>query len=129
MKKEIKFRAWHKQHKEMKENPPLWGASRGGIDELNDSLRRIKEQYVLMAFIGITDKNGIEVYEGDYFQVAGNKIYEVRWVDKGESKHETYAATFVLWLNDELFFPFDEWALQNGEVIGNIYENLKPVSL
>lgn len=90
------------------------------------SLTEKASEFPIMQFTGITLKDGTEVYEGDYFQVAKNKIYEVRWMDQAESNHETYAAAFVLWLNDKTFFPFDEWALDNGEVVGNIYENLKP---
>lgn len=76
-------------------------------------------------FTGLRDKNGKEIYEGDYFQVAKNKIYTVKWLDIGESDFETYAATFILWLNDETFFPFDEFAIKHGEVISNIYESPK----
>jgi uncharacterized phage protein (TIGR01671 family) len=74
-------------------------------------------------FTGLKDKNNKEIYEGDLFQVAGNKIYQIRYSEGGESNYEWHGGVFVLWVNEETFFPFDEFAMKNGKVIGNIYEN------
>lgn len=73
-------------------------------------------------FIGIQDGDGVDIYEGDLFQVTGNKIYQVRYLDMGTSEFTVYAATFILWASDDLFFPFDEFAIENGYVVGNIHE-------
>lgn len=72
-------------------------------------------------FIGLCDKNGVKIFEGDKFQVANNRTYEVRWLN-GTSNHELYTACFGLYLNEDVFFPFDEYALKHGVVIGNIHE-------
>lgn len=72
-------------------------------------------------FTGLLDKSGKEVFEGDLFQVANNHIYQVKYLH-GVSNHELYCGMFGLWLNEETFFPFDEYAMKRGEIIGNIYE-------
>jgi uncharacterized phage protein (TIGR01671 family) len=74
-------------------------------------------------FTGLLDKNGKEIYEGDIYQVAANKKYTVKFCNGETSLHEWYGGAFVLWLNEETFFPFDELAMSTGEVIGNIYQN------
>lgn len=81
---------------------------------------------VIMQFTGLTDFKGKEIYEGDLFRVAGNVIYQVKWIDKMRVEsggYETYYSCFALWFSDVQFFPFDEYAMANGRVIGNIYEN------
>lgn len=74
-------------------------------------------------FTGLKDKNGNEIFEGDLYQVANNKIYEVRYFEMGEMNYELSGGMFVLCVNETNFFPFDEYAIKNGKVIGNIYEH------
>lgn len=81
---------------------------------------------ILSQFTGLIDQTGKEIYEGDLFQVAGNKIYRVEYcVGKTSEDFEWYGGCFILQSiqNEELFFPFDEYAMKNGKVIGNVYEN------
>lgn len=52
----IKFRAWDRQNKKML--PDDWGKW------LYDEIFR-NEDFTLMQFTGLTDKNGVEIYEGD----------------------------------------------------------------
>lgn len=118
MAREIKFRAWDTSDKEKR--PYMLGPY-----DLTDAIWAHTEirKMPLMQYTGLKDKNGKEIYEADVFQVAGNKIYTVVFCEGGVSNHEWYGGAFVLKLNNEIFFPFDEFAMSHGEVIGNIYEN------
>lgn len=131
MKQEIKFRAWNKKDKVMVDvaamnfGPSgLWSL----IEDADDAELQLADNYELMQYTGLKDKNGWEIYESDILKVTG---------EDGES----YAAT-VKWFGDEDYPAFDlagipaAWnydanalatIFQSGvetcEVIGNIFEN------
>jgi len=131
MKREIKFRAWHKGVKIMqlvvnldwstigdRKIDGLWSIE--GIDIVKTrssggSTKFVRqEDYVLMQFTGLLDKNGKEIYEGDI-------------VKDGEYKHQIIHSEKNLgFMLEEIkngtlrdFYPYDI----DYEVIGNIYEN------
>ena len=117
MKREIKFRVW---------DGSQWSYFTVG-QPWTDFMNSVYQDHCLNGktfyqYTGLTDKNGKEIYEGDIFQVALNKVYQVKYLN-GISNFEWYGGMFGLWFDDELFFPFDEFAMSNGEVIGNIYQN------
>lgn len=125
MNRQIKFRAWNLDDNKMVYPLVFAVCTDGKLNPLikcSDGNRAYKD-YPLMQFTGLTDKNGKEIYEGDIFQVAGRHKYIVKYMVAGEYEYELIAATFVIWLNDEVYFPFDEYSINNGNVIGNIYEN------
>jgi uncharacterized phage protein (TIGR01671 family) len=74
-------------------------------------------------FTGLRDRNGREIYEGDIFQVAKNRTYKVLYTSGAECDYEWIGGCFILFQTNELQMPFDEFAIKNGEVIGNIYQN------
>lgn len=144
--REIKFRAWDSEAKVMSGEFSLFGefTLMGTVHDWQMEIRNIDTVFEngdgpslldmlgelkIMQFTGLKDKNGKEIYSGDLYEVAGNKVYEVRYIDKMQVQSggfETYGACFVLWISEELFFPFDEYAMEHGKVIGNIYETPTP---
>jgi len=82
------------------------------------------DDMVWMQYTGLLDKNGVEIYEGDKYQVADNITYEVIYIDK-EEMEEYYGCFGLQNKKRNLIMPFDSYALSGGEVIGNIYEDKK----
>jgi uncharacterized phage protein (TIGR01671 family) len=142
--REIKFRAWDKRRGKFQ-----WGISnicltlggnlmwQSGFNVPDILSSEEANDYILMQFTGLHDKNGKEIYEGDI----------VQWNKPVGSKAEV---KFGLWDNGELYEAREEgygWYCtfdytyltrrgkehkrtqtqslhnQNIEVIGNIYEN------
>lgn len=116
MNREIKFRAWAK-NKEMW----LW-------DEIDHKLFIVKnghivkcsiedfisEDYILMQFTGLKDKNEKEIYEGDV----------VRFNFEGEEKQSQVYVDEDAWSFKGKYYYGDimvSW--EDVEVVGNIYEN------
>jgi uncharacterized phage protein (TIGR01671 family) len=131
MKREIKFRAWNKKDKVMVDVAAMNFGPSGLwclIEDAYDAELQLADNYELMQYTGLKDKNGQEIYEGDILKVTS---------EDGES----YVTT-VKWFGYEDYPAFDlegiptSWSydtnalatiFQSGvetcEVIGNIFEN------
>jgi len=103
--REIKFRVWHKQMNRMLSNDWLISAC-VFYDKMIDN----KEIY-LMQFTGLKDKNGKEIYEGDfiYYDLAEGLGLPKQTGLKREVKYSPYG----------FFGQYDV----NIIVVGNVHEN------
>lgn len=125
--REIKFRAWDTQRKEMIYGVGIAPTSKvhdfsasTGSDGTTITANREESHYILMQFTGLLDKNGKEIYEGDIVKYPpSNKNYWGQFVGEVSFGGEKImqCGFVVLGLNSY-------WSLNsNVEVIGNIYEN------
>lgn len=120
MSREIKFRAYHKERKEIFEIASIdfeekkVALSNGVIKLLNVDFK----QFELSQYTGLRDKNGKEIYEGDilFFRDENTK-YVVVWQDAAfiiKSIEIRKYSEEMCWLDDTEICC---------EIVGNIYEN------
>jgi len=129
--REIKFRAWIKDKKVIQNVFIVeWAGtqvSSGFIKHINVDNNRYyskdytggEENYILMQWTGLKDKNGKDIWEGD--------ILYIDWRDSRYPPHiNKYPVTWntknACWDLHEGGSPQND-ALKYMEVIGNIYEN------
>jgi uncharacterized phage protein (TIGR01671 family) len=131
MKREIKFRAWDFEAKEM--IYPSLPFNEKYVLQLNceymgefngKTYDTIKMP--LMQFTGLKDRNGIEIYEDDFVRIELKSHSQ----DEPLITHEVYR---IVWQQDRMRFGLrddkdleDSWAFtpdEDFEVVGNIHEN------
>lgn len=131
--RDIKFRAYDKENKEMLDVENLYWNEVTGEFLIRTTMYSDyfnTDEMILMQYTGLKDKNGKEIYEGDIL-----KIPEWLWQDNQElcvciynEEHQTSEIIgFGLYIKDgysgeyKIIVPSDEW--DEFEVIGNIYDN------
>lgn len=133
MNREIKFRVWDKKSKKMRELDMIsFHNSRGcfdhddsnlpklitvwGRDCINDKdiiLRREEDDFVLMQFTGLYNKNGVEIYFDDLYIDEDGDVFKVMQMECGRYALER--------LNDGYVDECIDWKCV--EIIGNVYQN------
>ena len=125
--REIKFRAWDKNKKEMCEvielihngkYAKLFGLTNKWLE------KKFSKSFELMQFTGLKDKNRKEIYEGDILVAVGNiNIYFL--VGFGDDTDKEYFGFTLESLNrTKMIYSFCR-DVERYEVIGNIYESPK----
>lgn len=107
---ELKFRAWDKKYNVMR-----------GLNGVTDFFQirndgKCNDDYIVMLFTGIKNKNGTEIYEGDIVELNKRKFV----VEKTISKEYGFRITVRDLYYKDLSITFC-WS--DCTVIGNIYEN------
>ena len=86
MKRPIEFRAWDVRQKKYK-YPKLWD---------NSMPSNWEQHYILEQYAGLTDRNGVKVYEGDIFHMGDTNItYTVVWCYTGLMGKQNGGSSYV----------------------------------
>ena len=124
MEREIKFRAYHKERKEIFEIASIdfeekkAALSNGIIKLLNVDFK----QFELLQYTGLKDKNGKEIYEGDIIKYKSPYNRRLNHISPVKSlETEASFGTKDIYGNEIPLYTIS--ANNYFEVIGNIYEN------
>lgn len=122
MNREIKFRIWLKEKKQMIQDVHICSEYGWLVMSDNDTLEEIcgrisEKELIWMQYTGLKDKNGVEVYEGD------KVMHDYEWTEPDE-------IGIITWNKDTASFQIKGHIpsssmkhLDRMKVTGNIYEN------
>jgi len=116
--RKIKFRAWDKKLNRFDDRFPL---------ELRDfgklGYTIANNDFVFQQYIGLKDRSGREIYEGDVLGEEEEPFAVVVWDEEGARFGLKFPNDHIDKSRMTLIDWFDNWKYRNWRVIGNIYEN------
>ena len=122
--REIKFRAWHKEKKEIVDVEEIDFMNKviNYIDnDYENNRQEIRGAYFedveLMQYTGLKDKNNKEIYEGDVLS-NGNDEKPYKVIFENGSFRAEFEGDF-----EEYSFYLIDIVAQHCEIVGNIYQN------
>lgn len=122
--RDIKFRCWDVENKEMLEVQELdYADSYDGQPMIRTTMYSDyfdTEDMILMQYTGLKDKNGKEIYEGDIVEWTTHSGNKYRFSVKYSNKYAQYIVANAKDISME-YEPLGDF--ENIEVIGNVWED------